>query len=203
MATPYQLAARDYFEAGWSPLPLPARQKSPVPTGWTGSLGLYVTQVQLDKWLTGKAKAGKLLFRPSNIAVRLPAHVIGVDVDAYGTKAGEATLAAAEEEWGSLPPTWVTTSREDGVSGIRLFRVPTDLAWPGQLPQGGGVELLRWDHRFAIVAPSIHDKTGKPYRWWTTSGLELVETDEFLADAPSEMGRRSHRWNQVEGSARQ
>lgn len=164
--TPFQVSARDYLEAGWSPLPLPTKEKSPVPTGFTGALGLYVTQVQLDKWLTGKAKAGKLLFRPGNVALRLPKGVIGVDVDAYGTKTGEATLAAAEEAWGPLPPTWVTTSRTDGVSGIRLFRITPDLAWPGQLPQGGGVELLRWDHRFAIVAPSVHDKTGLSYKWY-------------------------------------
>lgn len=190
MATPYQVAARDYFDAGWSPLPLPNREKSPVPTGFTGADGLYVDSAQLEEWLKpkAKAKAGRLLFTPGNVALRLPEQVIGVDVDAYGEKAGEATLAAAEKAWGELPPTWVTTSREDGVSGIRLFRIPKGLAWPGQLPQGGGVELLRWDHRFAIIAPSIHDKTGKPYRWWYQSGEdgELVEADGFpeISDLP-------------------
>lgn len=201
MATPYQLAARDYFEAGWSPLPLPARSKSPVPTGFTGASGAYVTEAQLKEWLKkgAKAKAGKLSFAPSNVALRLPEEVVGVDVDAYGEKAGEATLAAAEKAWGRLPLTWVTTSREDGLSGIRLFRIPVDLAWPGQLPQGGGVELLRWDHRFAIVAPSIHDKTGDPYRWWLqqqhgNTGSRMVEEDGFpeISDLP----RLPRRWVQ-------
>jgi Zierdtviridae DNA primase len=168
MSTPFQRAARDYLDAGWSALPLPARQKSPVPTGFTGSLGTYVTKEHLDEWLTPGAKvhAGKLAYAPGNIALRLPDGVIGVDVDAYGTKAGERTLALAEEAWGALPPTYVSTSRTDGLSGIRLFRTPKGLAWPGELPQGKGVELLRWDHRFAIVSPSIHDKTGEEYTWY-------------------------------------
>lgn len=191
MATPYELAARDYLDAGWGPLPLPARQKSPVPTGYTGALGKAVTAEQIETWLAEKVKAGKLLFKAGNVAIRLPKLVVGIDVDAYGEKAGEATLAAAEKQWGTLPRSWVTTSRDDGISGIRLFRVPPDLAWPGQLPQGGGVELIRWDHRFAIVAPSIHDKTGNQYKWYTeefvNGEITLVEADGIptLDDIPT------------------
>lgn len=190
MPTPYQAAARDYFEAGWSPLPLPAASKSPVPIGFTGASGRYVTEEQLDEWLKegAKASAGKLSFKPSNVALRLPRNVLGVDVDAYGEKAGEATLAAAEEEWGPLPRTWVSTSRDDGLSGIRFFRIPEGLAWPGQLPQGLGVELLRWDHRFAIVAPSIHDLTRARYQWWEEfKDGTLFESDSFpeVVDLPA------------------
>lgn len=197
MATPYQAAARDYWEAGWSPLPLPAASKAPVPVGFTGATGKYVTEKQLDEWLAegAKAKAGKLSFKPANVALRLPRNVLGVDVDAYGEKAGEATLAAAEEEWGPLPRTWVSTSRDDGLSGIRFFRIPEGLAWPGQLPQGLGVELLRWDHRFAIVAPSVHDITRASYRWLEEKfagpigdrAVVLEESDSFpeIADLPA------------------
>jgi putative DNA primase/helicase len=191
VATPYELAARDYLDAGWEPLPLPARQKSPVPTGYTGALGKHVTAETIETWLAEKVKAGKMLFKAGNVAIRLPKLVVGIDVDAYGEKAGEATLAAAEAAWGPLPRSWVTTSRDDGLSGIRLFRVPPDLAWPGQLPQGGGVELIRWDHRFAIVAPSLHDKTGNQYKWYTeefvNGEITLVEADGIptLDDIPT------------------
>lgn len=182
MATPYTAAARSYFEAGWSPIPLPHEEKSPVPdqfpsgtkVKFTGATGIYVTEEHLKAWLRakGRANAGRLSYAPGNIAIRLPAGIVGIDVDAYGDKAGEKTLQTAELEWGALPPTWVSTSRDDGVSGIRLYRIPPGLKWPGQLPQGGGVEIIRWDHRYCIVAPSIHDKTKTEYRWYRETDPE-------------------------------
>lgn len=203
--TPYRAAARSYFGAGWSPIPLPTEEKSPPPNQFagkpqmfTGVGGVYVTEQHLKVWLgiKGRAQAGKLSFAPGNIALRLPPGIIAVDVDAYGEKKGGETLAKAEEEWGALPPTWVSTSKTDGVSGIRLFRVPPGLKWPGELPQGKGVELLRWDHRFMIVAPSIHDKTKLPYRWYREMEVEengetivkMVLSEEEFPDAPPEDG---------------
>lgn len=183
MPTPYVVAAQDYFEAGWSPIPLPVEGKWPPPDDTTGANGAYVDEALLEKWLKPKAryKAGNLSSPPGNIALRLPRGVLGIDVDAYGEKAGADTLAGAEEEWGALPPTFVATSRTDGLSGIRLFRIPEGLAWPGQV--GPGIELIRWDHRYVVCRPSIHDKTGKEYRWYkqvlTDEGdeasLELIE----------------------------
>lgn len=106
-----------------------------------------------------------------NIALRMPPNLLGIDVDAYSGKDGAATLAAASAAWGELPATWISTSRTDGVSGIRLFRVPEGLAWPGGLTQfGGGIELCRWDHRYVIVAPSIHDETANQYHWYAPDG---------------------------------
>lgn len=186
MATPYQEAAQDYFDAGWSPIPLPQNSKDPVPDGYTGVKGEYVSRAQLKLWLrpTGRVNAGKLNFPPGNIALRLPNTVLGVDVDAYGSKAGAATLAAAEKAWGPLPATWLTTSRDDGISGIRLFTIPEGLAWPGQLPQGGGVELLRWDHRYALVEPSTNPQNkGKPYVWYR-DGVRTFAIPE-LSDLPA------------------
>jgi P4 family phage/plasmid primase-like protien len=190
MSTPYQLAAREYFAVGWSPIPLPTREKHPVPdqpAHFTGAVGLYVDQAQLDAWLAPKARvrAGNLSFAAGNIALRLPKTVIGIDVDAYGSKKGAETLEKAEEAWGALPATYVITSRDDGISGIRLYRIPEGLAWPGELPQGKGVELLRWDHRYAMVAPSLHDETGAEYRWHKEQDGDEVRSltisDEFPA----------------------
>lgn len=199
MSTPYTLAARAYFESGWSPIPLPHEQKFPVPDQFpagtkqmfTGAPGVYVTEEHLSHWLSkkGRANAGKLSYAPSNIAIRLPEWVIGVDVDAYGGKAGGKTLETAELEWGALPPTWVSSSKDDGISGIRWFRIPPGLAWPGELPQGKGVELIRWDHRFAIVAPSIHDKTKAEYKWYheeqqPDGSYAMRESEDEFPDCP-------------------
>jgi putative DNA primase/helicase len=185
MATPYQVSALGYFEAGWSPIPLPFKQKFPVPDGTTGEAGRYMDRESVEGWVRPKARAnaGKLNYPPGNVALRLPRTVLGIDVDAYGDKKGEETLARAEMEWGALPPTWVTTSKDDGISGIRLFGIPEGLEWPGELPQGKGVELIRWDHRFAIVAPSIHDKTGDTYGW---KREEEVDGEVEMVDSPEE-----------------
>jgi putative DNA primase/helicase len=202
--SPYRFMAPQYHAAGWSPIPLPPGQKFPVPTSFTGADGKYVDAAQLKKWTAEKARVsvGNLNYAPGNIALRLPRNVLGVDVDAYGEKAGEATLQAAEADWGALPPTWVSTSRTDGLSGIRLFRIPEGLAWPGELPQGKGVELLRWDHRYAIVYPSVHDKTGAEYKWYLQvpnaldDGLEMAEQlEEF--PAPEDLAELPELW--VEG----
>lgn len=177
---PYAIAARFYFEAGWNPIPLPYKEKSPVPDDVTGSNAPYVDEAQVARWLGKKggklkggfkgrpeyAKAGKLSFMPGNIALRLPPNVIGIDIDLYGGKAGAETLALAEEKWGELPPTWTSTSRLDG-SGIRYFRVPEGLKWNDV---GPGIESIKWYHRYAIVWPSIHDKTGKRYYWIRPDG---------------------------------
>jgi putative DNA primase/helicase len=189
MDTPFQRAARAYFDSGWSPIPLPHQAKSPVPdkpTPFTGAKGAYVDGAQLRKWLGERARAhaGKLAYPPSNIALRSPKDIIWIDVDAYGEKRGAETLARAEAEWGPLPPTWVSTSRSDGVSGIRPYRIPEGLSWPGKLPQGEGIELVRWDHRYVIVEPSIHDKTHEPYCWWkqqVENGVVVMvpSTEEF------------------------
>lgn len=188
--TPYAQAAYDYLRAGWSPIPLPFKKKDPPPDNprLTGAAGRYVTEADVRAWTKSpkpvRVSAGNLSYVASNIALRLPRYVIGIDVDRYDGKTGAKTFADAEKKWGALPDTWVSTSREDG-SGIMLYRVPEGLAWPGQV--GPGVETIRWDHRYAVVAPSIHDKTGLTYHWIKPGGVrvddEIPSVDE-LAELP-------------------
>lgn len=163
---PYEFAAKHYLAAGWSPLPLPPGEKSWPPVGYTGGKGRDAEPSMVVYWIKKKPTG--------NVALRMPPNLIGIDVDNYEGKDGAATLAACEANWGPLPDTWRTTSRTDGISGIRLFRIPTGLAWPGKLPGGGGVELCRWDHRYVIVAPSIHDKTGDQYHWFAPDGTQTT-----------------------------
>lgn len=165
--TPYAVAALAYAGAGWTPIPLPEKQKSPVPDNVTGSNAPYIDEAQIRKWLRrGRFDAGNANFPVGNVALRLPPNVIGIDVDLYDGKAGAETLADAEARWGDLPPTWTSTSRTDG-SGIRYYRVPEGLKWRDV---GPGVETIKWYHRYAIVWPSIHDKTGARYYWIDPDG---------------------------------
>lgn len=158
---PYATAADTYWSAGWrGVLPLPANAKKLPPKGYTGSDGTDPYYPEVWEWINGPGGAG-------NIALRLPLDVIGIDVDAYDDKAGADTLAAAERAHGKLPPTWRTTSRDDGVSGIRLYRVPPGMAWE-QI--GPGIETIQRSHRYAVVWPSVHPE-GRTYRWIDPSGV--------------------------------
>lgn len=157
----YAQAADLYWRAGWHGiLPLPAQAKKNPPAGYTGSGGRYPSYPDIAAWVEDHAGG--------NIALRMPPNVIGLDVDDYGDKNGGKTLALAEAAHGPLPPTWRTTSRDDGVSGIRLYRVPEGLAWPGEI--GPGTEIIQRNHRYALVWPSVHPE-GRTYRWISPDGI--------------------------------
>lgn len=153
----YGDAATEYWAAGWRGLlPLPARRKAPVPEGWTGHVDCDPSYADIIEW-------SETVAEDANIAIRLPADVIGIDVDDYAGKGGRRTLVGLLGQFGGLPETTMSTSRDDGTSGIRLFRVPPGLHWPGGL--GPGIEIIQRTHRYLVVAPSTHPDTGQTYRW--------------------------------------
>jgi len=173
--------AQQYRDRLWlGVIPLPHNRKSPVPDGYTGRKGTYPDDQQIATWV---------MERPhGNIALRMPGDVLGIDVDDYvyrfqardpktrkpltepdgspkmvtGVKTGGATLAALEEQLGPLPPTWRSSSRGSGPSGIRFYRVPSGLLW-GDL--GEHLEGIWWGHRYAVVYPSINPDSGRQYLW--------------------------------------
>ena len=176
---PYATAAGRYWANGWrGVLPLPPRTKKPVPAGFTGANGTWPSYPDVHAWTQGPEGAG-------NLALRMPHHVIGLDVDAYDGKGGGDTLDALEVKYGPLPSTWRSTSRGDGISGIRLYRVPEGLAWPGDLR--GGIEIIQHKHRYTVAWPSIHPGTGATYRWIDPHGndtLGVVPDIDNLPDLP-------------------
>lgn len=163
--TPYRDAAQTYRNAGWrGVLPIPYRTKKMKATGWTGHRGEWPSAADVQAWCDSDAadEGG------GNIALRLPPDVIGIDVDDYGDKHGGADLAQAVGRWGELPPTWKSTARDDGTSGIRLYRAPEGLRWPGQV--GPSIEIIQTAHRYAVVWPSLHPE-GRVYRWYRPDGM--------------------------------
>jgi hypothetical protein len=174
---PYAAAAAAYWAAGWRGLlPLPPKQKAPVPNGWTGARGEWPSRADVQAWIEDRPDA--------NLALRLPPGVIGIDVDHYDSKPGGLVFTQLETTLGALPATWRTTSRDDGVSGIRLYRIPEGLRWPGGL--GPGIDTIRVDHRYAVAWPSIHPNGGT-YRWITPDGataLGVVPNVDDLPDLP-------------------
>lgn len=185
--------AETYRGRGWTGvLGLPGRKKSPPPVGYTGNNGKTPTQQTLTEWRTHgypTTRGGRI--RPGNIAIRLPRRVIGIDVDNYGTKTGADTLTQLERELGHLPPTWVSSSRGDTHSGIRLYTLPAmppvDAAWRDPGPD---IELIHAAWRYVIVAPSVHPDTGETYRWTRPDGTpaepgEIPQPGD-LAEIPPE-----------------
>lgn len=173
---PYADHATAYLTAGWAPLPLPRGQKKHPPSGWTGAGGAWPSGADVYAWTEEHADG--------NIALRLPPNVIGVDVDSYDAKPGGLVLADLEQRLGELPSTWRSTSRDDGVSGIRFYTVPEGLRWPSVL--GPGIETIRHGHRYAVAWPSVHPNGGT-YRWVTPDGataLTEIPTPDDLPELP-------------------
>lgn len=178
----YAHSAKEYLRSGLgAPLPLPPLRKVPPPTGYTGKVGKVPTAARVGRWAREKPAR-------TNVALRLAPGVLGLDVDAYAPKRGGATLAVAQDRWGTLPATVRSSARSDGVSGIYLYRMPLDLVWPSVLTadlsgQGlpGHVELVHAGLRYAVCWPSLHPKGGR--YWWWDDGGKLQEVPS-LQDLP-------------------
>lgn len=138
-------------------------KKYPPPSAFTGHGKPDPSGADIETWIDGPEAA-------YNIGLRLPPGVLGLDVDAYPGKQGGDRLAELVTAHGPLPPTWITTARTDGVSGIRLFRVPLaidghEINWPGEAAKH--IELIQHGHRYAVVWPSINpEASGAEYKWW-------------------------------------
>lgn len=180
---PFGTAAPLYRHAHWfGVLPLPPKRKNPPPTGYTGKAAPWPEPATVKRWCEQQPTG--------NIALRLAGvdddhEVIGIDVDDYlkggKQKNGGAQLKAIESEINcELPPTWVSSARTDGKSGIRYFRVPRGLRFRGKAADD--IEIIQKRHRFAVVWPSINPDTGGTVYWWFPPGAPLTEDGRALWD---------------------
>jgi DNA polymerase I-like protein with 3'-5' exonuclease and polymerase domains len=174
-----------YLANGWNPLPTPPRSKKPVPAGFTGIYGADVTPEDIARWTASAGPyASSAWPGDSNVALRMPDTVVGIDVDDYDGKPGAQTLAIIEDACGVLPPTWTSTSRgtEDSptTSCIRFYRVPAGLSF--RSVAGEAIEVIQRRHRYAIVHPSVHPG-GRVYRWHDPSGRR-AETFPHIDQLP-------------------
>lgn len=161
----YGHAADLYLQRGWrSPLLLPVRKKKSPEDGYTGYNGVDPDYNTVTRWATQSPYG--------NIGLRMPENIIGIDVDSYDGRLGGQTIANLESQLGVLPATWISTSREDGTgSGIRLYRVPPGIRFVSDLGKDSNVEILRREHRYAVVWPSVHPDTGGTYRWYAPNWI--------------------------------
>jgi hypothetical protein len=149
-------SAAQYRAKGWvGTLPLPRAKKTPPPKGFTGDGGVWPSTADIAAW----SETG-----PQNIALRLPPNVIALDVDDLKAFAGLVELV------GPLPPTWRAHSGGERV-GHFYYRLPPGVVstdWGAPCP---GVDLLRFGHRYSVVAPSLHP-SGTRYAWARPDGTD-------------------------------
>ena len=165
----YADAADQYWRQGWrGVLPLRRGRKIAPPAGFTGKAGVEPSYPDVMSWAE--------LYPDGNLCLRMADGVIGIDVDAYGAKTGAAALTEAQQRWGALPETVLTTSREDGVSGIRFYRIPAgvELVESIEFPDlgVGDIEIVQRHHRYALAWPSIHPE-GRGY-WWRNTDNQII-----------------------------
>ena len=174
MPQPFADHSHDYIAAGWrGVLWLRPETKWPPPTGYTGYRGGWPSPADVYTWSEDHPNA--------NIALRLSEDTLGIDVDAYDDKPGATTLDELQHFLGPLPPTVLSTSRDDGTSGIRLYRVPPHASWPDRA--GPGIELIHYGHRYAVVWPSTHPDGGT-YRWIDQRTGEILDRPPRAEDLP-------------------
>jgi hypothetical protein len=181
--TGYAEAKDLYWQPGWRGiLQLNPGTKYPPPQGFTGHDGADPSYPDICTWADEHPDG--------NLALRLPDDIIGIDVDAYGAKTGATTLAEAENRWGKLPPTHRSTSRADGVSGIKLFRVPPGTVLRDRIEFGdlgvGDIDVVQHHHRYVMCWPSIHPE-GRQYRWIAEidgTEVDYVPNPDDLPDLP-------------------
>jgi P4 family phage/plasmid primase-like protien len=177
---PYAYGAVLYRQAGWlTPLPVVGKDVN-LPDGFTGYEGRDAVDDDIARWMNDRGA--------DNVCIRLPDDVIGIDVDAYDGRRGEETIEWWAENVGEpLPPTWRSTARDDGVSGIYLFRVPAGRRWRSHLGRDSNVEIVRRHHRYAVVWPSLHPNIGRRYFWYRPDGtisMDEVPDIEMLPTLP-------------------
>jgi hypothetical protein len=128
---PFATAALHLKAAGWAPIPILGGGKGATPGGVTGYHGIDLEGEQLQQWIR---RYGDCV-----VATRAPIGdgfwTIGIDCDHYGDKTGGETLAKWEAEYGPLPPTYVSTSRDAGRMA-RHLQVPERRAGPALAPSG-------------------------------------------------------------------
>lgn len=168
-------AAAELIASGLgTPLPLPEGQKYPPPKDTTGGKNPRPTTDEALAYLDD---------HDGNVCLRAADGVAGIDCDEYGDKHGCATMRAKVAEWGPLPDTYMSTSRDPETgSGIHWFRIPPGAKLKGVV--GRDVEIVQAHHRYAVVAPSVVE--GRAYRWF---GPDLEECDVPNVDDLPELPR--------------
>ena len=158
----YAAAAGIYWDLGWRGIiPVDPADKGGVPKGFTGHDGIDVTRENLDWFIKSK---------PSyNIGLRQPDDAIGIDVDDWGAKR-RRHHRRSRETLGKLPYSPRSTSRDDGISGIRVYRIPPGVELVGEIGLPQTRASAGWNSSNGITATCSAGRRGTPRPAASTSG---------------------------------
>jgi hypothetical protein len=163
---------------GYGPLAIPAGQKQPPPKNSTGDNPLTS---YWDWFELVKAEPHR-----SNLGARLPRGIVGVDVDAYDSKTGKDTWHALNAG-DPFPVTCVISARftdgYDGVSGIRLYRLPDGIDENDLWGAYQGVELIRHKHRY-LMAPGATHPNGGVYQCLDVAASQMIDSLPRIDELP-------------------
>ena len=138
---------------------LPVRGKTLLVKGATGYDG-HVTPEMVQGWCSE--------FRYADIALRAEGW-LGIDIDDHDGKKGGAQLAELEDRLGPLPATYSSTSRgRFSNSRIYLYRVQQDTGRRSTAAKH--IDVIHKFHRYMVVFPSTHPRTGEMYHWYGPDG---------------------------------
>jgi len=171
---PYGETACHYYAAGWQPLPMAS--KVPAVSGHHGHKDADGNPSRCVGWQE-MVKAWIPKMGGLGVAVRLISEV-GIDVDAHDGQAGAQTFQAATETLGPLPFTFTSTSRgPHQPSRIHFYRIPWDLdvsQAETKIRQafGPNIDIVHRWNRYAVVAPTVHPRTGETYAWYGPDGQQ-------------------------------
>lgn len=148
-------AALDLARRGFWVLPLEPGGKKPHRGVANGYKDATREKRQIRQWWTDwpDANIGVALGRKYNL--------IAVDVDG---PSGADEVARLEREFGDLPTTREATSGRPHRKHL-FYRYPSDGSEVRRRIKINGAALDLLTDGYVLVAPSIHPKTGKPYRW--------------------------------------
>lgn len=193
--TPYGRGVAHYRAAGWhAVIPVDVGRSGPVPKGYTGAknhMNFPPSDDVYDAWAESHAVY--------NLGLWLPRDIIGIDVDDYDGRGGADTINFIQHSIAHmpLPPTWTTTARGIGQpSRIHVFRLPFTAQDDRWVSKNGGVDVVRFGHRYVRCWPSIkQDKSipgsvhGAMYRWYFPDGSlaphGVVPRPEDLTELPA------------------
>jgi hypothetical protein len=165
---PFALGAPLYRPLWPGVIHIPEDRKKEPPTGFTGFKGRIADNEQFAEWIDVKADRNIAIWLGFQIALNGERWVIvAIDVDNYDDKLGGSQLAELVKKLGPLPDTWLSSSRIDGISGIRYFRVRYD---PNLRLRNVAehIETIYFGWRYAMVWPSVVE--GRQY-WWFPPGV--------------------------------
>ena len=175
----YTEASRLYRSLEWevvAPSKLAPESKKPAGAVYeVFGRGNTATQEQLDGWERD--------FPYRNCLLKMNRGIIGIDIDHYDEwieekkrwihKRGFDHISVDISRFGELPPTYSSTSRgKFQPSRILFYRVDEGVEFNGAPYED--VEIIQHHHRYAVVKPSIHPRTGEQYKWYGPDGQECA-----------------------------